>query len=81
LDILSVKARVANVFYSSLLRIVAVRPLAMLRMAIGLSWWSSTIVSAELGEMGRAGVVGDHMEGKELMGVSTKVSMAMADIF
>jgi hypothetical protein len=53
----------------------------MLRMAVGLSWWSSTIASAELGEMGRAGVVGDRMEGDESMGVSTIVSMVMADIF
>jgi hypothetical protein len=53
----------------------------MLRMVMGLSWWSSTIDSAELGEIGRAGVVGDHMEGEELRSVSTKVSMAMADIF
>jgi hypothetical protein len=53
----------------------------MLRTAIGLSWWSSTIDSAELGEMGHAGVVGDCMEGEELRGVSTRVSTAMADIF
>jgi hypothetical protein len=59
---------------------VAARPLAMLRMAVGLSWWSSTIDSAELGEMGHAGVVGDRMEGEELRGVSTKVLTAMADI-
>jgi hypothetical protein len=60
---------------------VAARPLAMLRMATGLSRWSSTIDSAELGEIGCAGVVGDRMEGEELRGVSTKVSTAMADIF
>jgi hypothetical protein len=60
---------------------VAARPLAMLRMATGLSWWSFTIDLAEVGEMGRAGVVGDHMEGKELTGVSTKASMAIANIF
>jgi hypothetical protein len=53
----------------------------MLRTAIELSWWSSTIVSSEVGEMGRAGVVGDHMVGEELMVVSTRVSMAMSDIF
>jgi hypothetical protein len=55
--------------------------LAMLRTVTGLSWWSSTIDSAEPGEMGRAGVVGDRMEGEELRGVLTTVSMAMADIF
>jgi hypothetical protein len=60
---------------------VVARPLAMLRMATGLSWWSSTIDSAELGEMGHAGVIGDRMEGDELRGVSTTVSMAIADIF
>jgi hypothetical protein len=60
---------------------VAARPLAMLRMAIGLSWWSSTIDLAEVGEMGRAGVMGDCMEGEELTSVSTRASMAMADIF
>jgi hypothetical protein len=60
---------------------VAVRPLAMLRMAMRLSWWSSTIDSAEPGEMGHVGVVGDRMKGEELRGVSTIVSMAMADIF
>jgi hypothetical protein len=60
---------------------VMARPLAMLRMATGLSQWSSTIDSAELGEMGRAGVVRDRMEGNESRGVSTIVSMAMADIF
>jgi hypothetical protein len=53
----------------------------MLRTVTGLSWWSSIIDLAEVGEMGHAGVVGDHMEGKELIGVSTRVSMAMADIF
>jgi hypothetical protein len=53
----------------------------MLRMATGLSWWSSTIVLAEAGEMGCAGVVGDRMEGDESRGVSTRVSTAMADIF
>jgi hypothetical protein len=31
--------------------------------------------------MGHTGVVGDHMVGEELMVVSTRVSMAMADIF
>jgi hypothetical protein len=31
--------------------------------------------------MGHAGVVGDRMVDEELMVVSTKVSMAMADIF
>jgi hypothetical protein len=60
---------------------VAARPLAMLRMVIGLSWWSSTIDSAELGEMGHAGVVGDQMEGNKSRGVLTIVLMAMADIF
>jgi hypothetical protein len=60
---------------------VAARPLAMLRMVMGLSWWSSTIVLAEAGEMGRAGVVGDRMEGDESRGVSTRVLTAMADIF
>jgi hypothetical protein len=60
---------------------VAARPLAMLRMVTGLSWWSSTIDSAELREMGHAGVVGDRMEGDESRGVSTIVSMVMADIF
>jgi hypothetical protein len=60
---------------------VVARPLAMLRMVVGLSWWSSTIDSAELGEMGHAGVVGDQMEGEALRGVSTRVSMAMVDIF
>jgi hypothetical protein len=60
---------------------VAVRPLAMLRIATGLSWWSSTIDSAESGEMGRTGVEGDRMEGNELRGVSTIVLMAIADIF
>jgi hypothetical protein len=59
---------------------VVARPLAMLRMATGLSWWSSTIDSAEPGEMGRAGVVGDRMEGDESRGVSTIASMVMADI-
>jgi hypothetical protein len=53
----------------------------MLRTAMGLSWWSFTIDSAELGEMGRTEVVGDRMEGEELRGVSTTVSMAMANIF
>jgi hypothetical protein len=53
----------------------------MLRMVVGLSWWSSTIDSAELGEMGRAGVVGDQMEGEELRGILTRVSTVMADIF
>jgi hypothetical protein len=33
------------------------------------------------GEMGRGGVVGDHMVGEELMGVSTIVSMAISDMF
>jgi hypothetical protein len=42
---------------------------------------SSTIVSAVLGEMGREGVMGDRMVGKELMGVSTRVLMAMSDMF
>jgi hypothetical protein len=60
---------------------VAARPLAMLRMAMGLSWWSSTIDSAEPGEMGHTGVVGDQMEGEELRGVSTTALMVMADIF
>jgi hypothetical protein len=60
---------------------VVARPLAMLRMAIGLSWWSSTIDSAEPGEMGCTGVVGDRMKGKELRGVSTRVSTVMMDIF
>jgi hypothetical protein len=59
---------------------VAARPLAMLRMATGLSWWSSTIDSAELGEMGHAGVVGDQMEGDESRGVSTITSTVIADI-
>jgi hypothetical protein len=59
---------------------VAVRPLAMLRMAVGLSWWSSTIVLAELREMGHTGVMGDRMVGDELMGISTRVSTAMVDI-
>jgi hypothetical protein len=62
------------------LQMVAARPLAMLRTVVELSWWSSTIVLAELGEMGHAGVVGDCMVGEELMGILTKVSMAMADI-
>jgi hypothetical protein len=35
---------------------------------------------AELGEMGRAGVVEDRMVGEELMGISTIVSTAMVDI-
>jgi hypothetical protein len=60
---------------------VMARPLAMLRMVVWLSWWSSTIVSAEVGEMGCAGVMGDRMVGEELMGVSTRVSTVMADIF
>jgi hypothetical protein len=60
---------------------VVARPLAMLGTATGLSWWSSTIDLAELGEMGHVRVVGDHMEGEELRGVSTTVSMAMANIF
>jgi hypothetical protein len=59
---------------------VVARPLAMLRMAVGLSWWSSTIVSAELGEIGYIGVVGDRMVGNKLRGVSTTVSMVMANI-
>jgi hypothetical protein len=63
------------------LQMVVARPLAMLRTAIGLSWWSSTIVSSEVGKMGRAGVVGDRMVGEELMVISTRVSMAMLDIF
>jgi hypothetical protein len=60
---------------------VAVRPLAMLRMVVGLSWWSSTIVLTELGEMGHAGVMEDHMVDEELMGVLTRVSTAIVDIF
>jgi hypothetical protein len=60
---------------------VALRPLAMLRMVTGLSWWSSTIFSAEPGEMGHAGVVGDYIVGEELMGILTRVSMTMADIY
>jgi hypothetical protein len=63
------------------LQMVVARPLAMLRTVIGLSWWSSTIVSSKVGEMGRAGVVGDRMVGEELMVVSTRVLMAMLDIF
>jgi hypothetical protein len=59
---------------------VVVRPLAILRTAVGLSWWSSTICSVKLGEMGSAGVVGDCMVGEELMGVSTRVLMVMVDI-
>jgi hypothetical protein len=50
-------------------------------MATGLSWWSSTIDSAEPGKMDHAGVMRDRMEGEELRGVSTKVSMVMVDIF
>jgi hypothetical protein len=72
-DILLANLRVASVFCSSLCQIVAARPLAMLRMAM-------TIDSVEPGEMGRAGVVGDHMVGDELMGILTKVLTAMADI-
>jgi hypothetical protein len=59
---------------------VAARPLAMLRMATGLSWWSSTIDSAEPEEMGHAGVMGDRMEGDESRGVSTIMSTVIADI-
>jgi hypothetical protein len=53
----------------------------MLRIAVGLFWWSSTICSAEPGEMGHTGVMGDRMVGKELMGVLTIVLTVMADIF
>jgi hypothetical protein len=75
------KARVARVLSCSLFQMVVARPLAILRTAVGLSWWSSTIDSAEPREMGRTGVVGDRMEGEELRGVSTRVLTAMADIF
>jgi hypothetical protein len=36
--------------------------------------------SVVLGEMGRRGVMGDCMVGKELRGVSTIVSMVIADM-
>jgi hypothetical protein len=52
----------------------------MLRIAVELSWWSSTICSAEPEEMGLAGYVGDHMVDEELKVVSTKGSMVMLDI-
>jgi hypothetical protein len=35
---------------------------------------------AVLGEMGHGGVVGDHMVGKELRGVSIKSSTVIADM-
>jgi hypothetical protein len=59
---------------------VVVRPLAMLRIAVRLSWWSSTICLAEPGEIGLAGDVGDHMVGEELMVSSTRGSMVMLDM-